>query len=255
MKREKQTEKIKKRKEGRKASRTETEKHGKEKTGTRKWLRRLLFLLLAGGLLCVIAHMIVVIRGNARILDLEYSDDKIVSGLPDQKTDCILILGAGIWNGSPSPILRERLDLGAELYRAGASDKILVSGDNGSTDYNEVQAMEDYLVEKQGIPREDIVRDHAGFCTYDSIVRAKEIFCVNSLIIVTQKYHLFRADYIGSSVGLETYGADAHRTDYSGRYGREARECLARVKDFFLSIFRPDPKFLGDQIPINGTLP
>ena len=216
----------------------------------RRWLRRLLVVGLAGVLLCLIAHTVVLLRGNARILNLKFSGEQILTGLPEQKTDCILILGAGLYNGYPSPMLRERLDLGAALYRAGASDKILVSGDNSRTDYNEVQAMEDFLVDRQGIPRESIVRDHAGFCTYDSVVRAKEIFCAERVIIVTQKYHLFRAAYIASVMGLETYGADAHRTDYSGRYGREARECLARVKDFFLCIFRPDPKFLGEQIPI-----
>ena len=215
-----------------------------------KLFRRLLVLALIGVLLCGAAHMFVVFRGQSFILELGFTDGEITSGLPAKKADCILILGAGVSGGEPSPVLRERLDLGAALYRAGASDKILVSGDNGRNEYNEVQTMEDYLVDKQGIPREQIVRDHAGFCTYDSLVRAKEIFCVNSLIIVTQKYHLFRAAYIADSIGLETYGADAHRTDYSGRYVREARECLARVKDFFLCILRPDPRFLGEQLPI-----
>ena len=233
----------------REAAETRRQKR-RETTKARKWLRRLLILILAGALLCLIAHTAVLVRGNARILNLGYSEENRLTGLPEQKADCILILGAGLFNGYPSPMLRERLDLGAELYRAGASGKILVSGDNGRTDYNEVQAMEDYLAEQQGIPREDIVRDHAGFCTYDSIVRAKEIFCADSVIIVTQKYHLFRAAYIASVLGLETYGADAHKTGYSGRYGREARECLARVKDFFLCIFRPDPKFLGEKLPI-----
>jgi vancomycin permeability regulator SanA len=222
----------------------------KKRSGLGKLFRRLLLLILIGALLCVAAHMFVVFRGQSFILDLQYSDGEISAGLPAKKADCILILGAGVSGGEPSPILRERLDLGAALYRAGASDRILVSGDNGRNEYNEVQTMEDYLVDKQGIPREHIVRDHAGFCTYDSIVRAKEIFCVNSVIVVTQKYHLFRAAYIADAIGLETYGADARRTDYAGRYAREARECLARAKDFFLCILRPDPRFLGEQLPI-----
>ena len=228
---------------------TRQEKNQKT-TRLRKWIRGLLLAGAAGVLLLVIVHTIVLVGGNARILDLEYADGEILSGLPEEKTDCILILGAGIRNGKPSPMLQERLDLGAALYRAGASDHILVTGDNGSKEYNEVQVMEDYLADAQGIPRDSIVRDHAGFCTYDSIVRAKEIFCADSLIIVTQKYHLFRANYIASAMGLEVYGADAHRENYSGRNGREARECLARIKDFFSCIFRPDPKFLGEKLPI-----
>ena len=183
-------------------------------------------------------------------MDLQYDEERIQSGLPEEKADCILILGAGLWGGKPSPILRERLDLGAELYRSGAAPKLLVTGDNGREDYNEVQAMEDYLAEEQGIPREDIVRDHAGFCTYDSMVRAREVFCAERVVIVTQKYHLFRACYIANAVGLEAVGADAGRSALSGREARELRECLARVKDFFWCIFRPNPRFLGDKIPI-----
>ena len=96
-------------------------------------------------MVCLIAFLAVVIRGGSRILDLKYNDERIEAGLPEEKADCILILGAGIRGGSPSPILRERLDLGAALYRAGAAPKILVTGDNGRTDYNEVQVMEDFF--------------------------------------------------------------------------------------------------------------
>lgn len=216
----------------------------------RKLLRGLLRWALVGVLVCLTAFLAVVIHGGSFILDLQYEDGAIGAGLPEEKADCILILGAGIRGGSPSPILRERLDLGAALYRAGAAPKILVTGDNGRTDYNEVQVMEDYLVTEQGIPREDVVRDHAGFCTYDSMVRAKEVFCAERIIIVTQKYHLFRACYIADAVGLEVCGADACRTGFAGREAREFRECLARVKDFFFCIFRPNPRFLGEKLPI-----
>ena len=208
-----------------------------------------LIVIMVFILMCFIAHMIVIIGGASHILKLQYDSEAITSGLPNEKTDCILILGAGIRNGAPSPMLKERLDLGVSLYRAGASDKILVSGDNGSTYYNEVQVMEDYLVE-HGVPRDDIVRDHAGFSTYESVYRAKEIFCVDSVIIVTQRYHLYRATYVASCMGIKTYGADAHVTSFSGRYVREMRECLARVKDFITCIYKSKPTYLGDKIPI-----
>ena len=226
----------------------------RQKKNGRSALRRLVTALLltvtAVVLVCVVINAVVVQKGGSHILELEYDGDGNISGFPSEKADCILILGAGLRNGYPSPMLQERLDLGAALYRSGASDKILVSGDNSRKDYNEVQAMEDYLVDRHGVPREDIVRDHAGFSTYESMVRAKEIFCVDSAIVVTQRYHLFRASYIASKMGIETYGADAHRTSYAGRYYREARECAARVKDFFTCIFKPDPTYLGDKIPI-----
>nr|MCR5006092.1 SanA protein [Clostridiales bacterium] len=84
------------------------------------------------------------------------------------------------------------------------------------------------------------------------MVRAKKVFCVESAIVVTQKYHLFRALYIAERVGLTAYGADAERVAYAGKYYREARECLARVKDFFGCLFQVKPKYLGEQIPIRG---
>lgn len=237
--------------ESARAERAEARKADRRKaSGARRLIRGLFRLVLAGALVCLAAFLVVLLRGGSFFLELAYSGEAITAGLPEEKADCILILGAGLRNGYPSAMLRERLDLGAALYRAGAAPKILVTGDNGSKDYNEVQAMEDYLAEQRGIPREDIVRDHAGFCTYDSMVRAKEVFCAESVIVVTQKYHLYRACYIASAVGLETWGADAHRTDYSGREAREFRECLARVKDFFWCIFRPKPRFLGEKIPI-----
>ncbi|MBR3289559.1 MAG: YdcF family protein [Clostridia bacterium] len=224
----------------------------KRRSTWRKIVTVLLIALAAVVLIGGTAHTIVVVGGGSHILDLTCSDGTITSGLPAEKTDCILILGAGLWDGAPSPMLQERLDMGAALYHAGASDKILVSGDNSREDYNEVQAMEDYLVEHGGVPRECIVRDHAGFSTYDSMFRAKEIFCADSVIVVTQKYHLFRAVYDASCLGLDAYGADAQQTVFSGRYHREIRECLARVKDCFMCVFKPAPACLGDKIPINA---
>lgn len=209
-----------------------------------------LYIAAAILVFCLAAHTAVVIDGSSRILKLSFAEDAITAGLPEEKTDCILILGAGVWNRSPSPMLRERLDLGASLYEAGAANKILVTGDHGSDDYNEVQAMEDYLAEEKGVPRRDIVKDHAGFSTYESMYRAKEIFCVKSAVIVTQKYHLFRAAFIASRLGIKAYGADAQKTSFSGRENREIRECLARIKDFVSCIVKPKPKYLGEPIPI-----
>lgn len=229
----------------------------KEKTGRKRTAAGTILLILAvliavPVLFLAVPHTAVVAFGSSRILDLAYDGGEITGGLPDEKADCILILGAGVWGDSPSPMLRERLEAGAALYRAGAAGKILVTGDNGSLDYNEVQVMEDYLAEELGVSRSDIVRDHAGFSTYESMYRAKEIFCVESAVIVTQKYHLFRAAYIASRLGIRAYGADAEKTAYSGKEGREIRECLARIKDFYFCILKPLPKYLGEKIPIDG---
>ena len=209
-----------------------------------RWLKPLLLVLGAFLIVGFLIQTYVVVKGSSYILDLEETDYEIVSGLPDGKTDCILILGAALWDGVPCPMLEERLDEGAELYHAGASDTIIVSGavrEDG--DYNEPQAMEDYLVEKHDVPREAIVQDLEGNTTYDSMYRAKAVFGMGGVTIVTEKYHLFRACYIASALGLEPYGADACKKLYFGNVNREFRECAARVKDFFMCIVLPEPTY------------
>ena len=166
--------------------------------------------------------------------------------------DCIIILGAGIWGDKPSPMLEDRLLEGINLYQNNISGKIIVSGDHGRKEYDEVNIMKDYLTEK-GIPSENIFMDHAGFSTYESIYRAKEIFQAKKIIIVTQKYHLYRALYIAKKLGIEAYGAGSDPRKYVGATNREIREILARDKDFIKCIFKPQPTYLGDTIAISGN--
>lgn len=166
--------------------------------------------------------------------------------------DCIIILGAGIWGDKPSPMLEDRLLEGIKLYQNNVSNKIIMSGDHGRKEYNEVKIMKDYAIEK-GIPSENIFMDHAGFSSYESIYRAKEIFGANKIVIVTQKYHLYRALYIANQLGIEAYGVGADPRQYVGATYRELREILARNKDFFKCIFKPEPTYLGDTIPVSGN--
>jgi vancomycin permeability regulator SanA len=165
--------------------------------------------------------------------------------------DCILVLGAGVRDGRPTDMLRDRLDTAVELYFSGAAKKLLVSGDHGSDDYDEVNVMKDYAVEK-GVPSEDIFMDHSGFSTYESIYRADAVFGVESCIIVTQKYHLFRALYAAEQFGMRAVGVSADVREYSGAFYRETRETLARVQDFFECLFKPLPTCLGDPVDIGG---
>ena len=95
--------------------------------------------------------------------------------------------------------------------------------------------------------------DHAGFSTYESMYRAKEVFCARRVVIVTQKYHLYRAIYVARALGLEAYGVAAAGDDYGGQLYRDIREVLARNKDFFTSIFKPQPEYLGKAIPVSGN--
>lgn len=165
--------------------------------------------------------------------------------------DCILILGAGIWGDKPSPMLEDRLLEGIKLYEAGVAPKIIMSGDHGREEYDEVNIMKSFAI-ASGIPSEDIFMDHAGFATYDSIYRAKEIFEAKRIVIVTQDYHLHRALHIANSLGIEAYGVPSNPRKYGGQFIRDMREILARDKDFVKCIFKPKPTYLGESIPVSG---
>lgn len=166
--------------------------------------------------------------------------------------DAILVLGAGLKNGKPSPVLKDRLDTAYEAYIKGASSKIIVSGDHGRKNYDEVNVMKDYLISK-GVPSDNIFMDHAGFSTYDTIYRAKEIFLCNKVLIITQEFHIFRSLYIAKKLDLEAEGVSATLRHYSEETKFELREILARNKDFVKTIFKPKPKYLGDTIPVFGN--
>ena len=167
--------------------------------------------------------------------------------------DCIIILGCQVRaDGTPSDMLRDRLTRGIELYTLGAAPKLLMSGDHGRVEYDEVGTMKQYAIDA-GIPSADIFKDHAGFSTYETVYRAKEIFDAQRVIIVTQEYHLYRALYIAEKLGLEAYGVASDYHTYVGQSMREGREILARCKDFAISVWKPEPTFLGDVIPVSGS--
>lgn len=166
--------------------------------------------------------------------------------------DCILVLGCLVKaDQTPSSMLKDRLTRGIELYEQGAASKLLMSGDHGTETYDEVNTMKQYAIDA-GISSSDIFMDHAGFSTYESIYRAKEIFGADKIIIVTQEYHLYRALYIAEQLGIEAYGVDSDYHTYSGQSKRDLREILARVKDFATTIFKPEPTYLGEMIPVSG---
>ncbi len=167
--------------------------------------------------------------------------------------DCILVLGCGLRrDGFPSQMLRDRLDVAIEAYRMGLAPKLLMSGDHGQVDYDEVNAMKDYAM-AQGVPSEDIFMDHAGFSTYESMYRAKAIFHCQKVIVVTQTYHLYRAIANARTMGMEAVGISANRRHFSGQWYFSLREAAARVKDTVWGITKPRPTYLGESIPIFGN--
>ena len=170
-----------------------------------------------------------------------------------EEIDCVLVLGCGLEaDGSPSPMLHDRLQQGVALYQKEAAPKLLVSGDHGREEYDEVNAMKRFA-EEQGVPSEDVFMDHAGFSTYESVYRARDIFQVRRMVIVTQEYHLSRALYIAKRLGIEAWGVPADPRTYSGQTARDLREILARDKDFLTCILKPKPTYLGKAIPVNGN--
>lgn len=152
--------------------------------------------------------------------------------------DYILVLGASVRRERPSPMLEDRLKKAIELYNMNPQNKILVTGDHTKEDYDEVTIMKNYLLENN-IPEEKIIMDPGGVSTYDSIFRAKKYLKAQKIIIVSQKYHLYRALYIADSLGIEAYGVPADDIKYKGTAYREVREILARNKDFIKSIIKP----------------
>jgi len=180
------------------------------------------------------------------------SRNSIVKATDTKPADALIILGAYVRpDGALSWILKDRLDTGLTLYKQGAAPKILITGDHGQTDYNEVQAMKDYLTSHE-VPAQDIFMDHAGFDTYDSLYRARDVFQVQSVIIVTQNFHLPRAVYIAKRLGLKTQGVEA-RLYYPWWYANTIRDSLARVKAYTdVEILKSKPRFLGEAIPITG---
>ncbi len=205
----------------------------------KKIFKLLIIIILIG----ILINLYMILVTKKRIVNI----DKL-----DTDYDCILVLGAGIRNNGPSPMLEDRLLTAVALYNAGIAPKILVSGDHENYNYDEVNVMKTYLKE-QGIPSEDIFMDHAGLSTYDSIYRTHKIFKANKVVIVTQKYHLYRALYVGKRLDLKVYGVSATRREYANQYKRDIREVVARIKDFFKGIIKPEPTYMGEVISIKGN--
>lgn len=176
---------------------------------------------------------------------INIKEEKELSNIKD--IDCILVLGAGIRYNKPTPMLEDRLLTGIDLYNNQISNKILASGDHMNKNYDEVNVMKDYLISRK-IPSSDIFMDHAGISTYDSIYRAKHIFKAKKIIIITQKYHLYRALYIAKTLNIEAYGVASNPRIYANQLPRDIREFLARTKDFIKVHLKLKSKYLGEEI-------
>ena len=185
----------------------------KKKMPKSKKIKIAVFSILA---LCVVS-IVALFSINAYVKG-HTKDLIITSAEATEQSDvsCIVVLGCQVWDdGTPSAILKDRLNRAIELYKLGVAPKIIMSGDHGQVDYDEVNAMKQYAIEK-GVPSEDIFMDHAGFSTYETMYRAKEIFDADKIVVVTQEYHLYRALYIADKLGIEAYGVSSDYETYSG---------------------------------------
>ena len=216
----------------------------------KKIIIRLFTIAIILGLLSiafVVATNIYIIKSTQKYI---LNNDKL-DGI---NTQCVMALGAGVVNNQPTLMLKDRIDQSISIYSTGHANKIIMSGDHGQTNYDEVNVMKRYAIDSV-IPSEDIFMDHAGFSTYESMYRARDVFAIENMIIVTQDYHMYRAVYNARKLGIEAYGVNTAipGNHYFGQNFRDIREVIARTKDFIYCIFKPLPTFLGDVIPITGS--
>lgn len=209
-------------------------------------IRKCILTMLLAGLLVIIGiNAGIKYKTNAYI----FND---VEAIPDKQV--VIVLGAFVRGDNLSMVLEDRVQSGIMLYHANKAGKLLLSGDHGHVHYDEVNGMRRYVLADEGIAPEDIFLDHAGFDTYDTMYRAKEVFGVESAIIVTQDFHINRAVYIAQELGIDVVGYSVDEKKYRGilRFKWHARECLSRVKAYFDVAWHASPKYLGQEIPITG---
>lgn len=207
--------------------------------------RLLVIAMILGPLAFILPRFFTSLYAWPRLYRTDNSPPKLVA----------IVFGAGLRrDGSPSPVLRDRVATAAELYFDSKVQKLLMSGDNSEVNYNEPAAMKAYAIDL-GVPAEDIILDYAGRRTYDTCFRAREIFHLEDVILVTQKFHLPRAIYTCNSLGVPAVGVSADRRDYRRRSSAfwNVREMVATLVALWdVHITRPQP-VLGNPEPIFPT--
>lgn len=213
----------------------------------KKLIKAAISLIIIAALAVGAINLIMINAAKENISSLEEINAK------SEEYDCAIVLGAKVWeSGNLSHMLSDRMDYGISLYKSGAAKKLLLSGDHGQQEYDEVNAMKEYALEK-GVPEEDIFLDHAGFSTYESMYRARDVFKCKKVLVVTQGFHISRAVYIANELGLDATGVPSDPRRYANQWKNDLREALARTKDFLtVNVFKPLPKYLGEEINIAG---
>ena len=200
--------------------------------------------------ICLLLFTLIILIGAPRVIMVQKTGDQIHSQEDVSPVRVAVVFGAGLTSsGGATTVLKDRVETAVLLYKAGKVEKLLMSGDNRFLNYNEPGAMKAYALEL-GMPEEDIVLDYAGRRTYDTCYRAKEIFLLDKVILVTQNFHLSRALYTCNALGLESSGVSADLRAYREEGYWNIREIPACIKAFIqVHITKPEP-VLGDQEPI-----
>lgn len=229
------------------------EKKRKNTTGIKRIfsgvIKAAVWLTILGIFVLLATNVYVMASVSSRILS---SEEAAALGGASEPPDCIEVLGASIQDGWPGRMLARRMDTAIGLYGAGTSKVILLSGDNGTNEYNEVMAMRAYALEEgriAGVSEDCLYLDYAGFSTYESMYRLRDVFLADKAVVVTQEYHLYRALYIAKNLGIDVYGVASEGLS-EGQFSRDIREIFARTKDFFFVLFDVQPTYLGDAVPL-----
>jgi SanA protein len=208
----------------------------------KKYFKIILYLFIIG--LAAIISVNVYVKSTTK-KHISYSLKKF------PKNDVGIIFGAGINGNQPSKYLKDRLDAGILLYKSNRINKILLSGDNGREEYDELTVMKNYCYE-HGVDTTKIFIDYAGFDTYSTMYRAKHIFKIKKATLISQEYHLNRAVYIGQKLGIKSVGYSANKGEYRGYKYVTFREYGSIFKSFFDVLRSREPRFSGNPINING---
>lgn len=211
-------------------------------------MKKIKKFLLSFIILCLIALFVVLVTNSNVTAETEKLIFTELNDVP--KTKVAIIFGAGINGDQPSRYLKDRLDAGISLYKNNKVDKILLSGDNGRDEYDELTVMKLYC-QKNGVDTTKIYIDYAGFDSYSTMYRAKHIFYVDTAILVSQKYHLNRCIYLGDKLGIKSFGYSADRGVYPGYKYYASREKLSVSKAVLDVIRDRRPKYLGEPVDIN----
>ena len=206
------------------------------------------FLIIIGAM--ILSTMVINIGVVLSARNYIYTD---INEIPSRTV--VMVLGAKVHGTRLSPVLEDRVKAGIRLMESQKGKKLLLSGDHGQKYYDEVNAMRLYvLANAPAIQQEDIFMDHAGFSTWDSMYRARDVFEVRDVIIVTQEFHISRAVIMARSLGMDAVGYAVCQERFANNWQRSwrFREYFARVRAFFSILFKPKPRFLGDTIPILG---